>query len=131
MSQTCGCGCDCGGKAVFVFPCSGSADVGEIADRAGRKLSADGTAKMFCLAGIGGRVSGIVKTSEAAGLLIAVDGCPLNCATKTLQEAGLTNIASISLSDLDLQKGQSPANEENIQRVVSAVTTCLTETNRE
>jgi uncharacterized metal-binding protein len=34
--------------------------VGAIADQAGRKLTRVGAGKMFCLAGIGGRVSGIM-----------------------------------------------------------------------
>ena len=43
-----------------------AADVGKIADLAARELTADGAGKMFCLAGIGGRVSGIMATTAAA-----------------------------------------------------------------
>ncbi|MCX6348486.1 MAG: hypothetical protein NTV79_03145, partial [Candidatus Aureabacteria bacterium] len=46
--------CGCGGTVKLVFPCSGASDTGEIADRAARKLSAEGTGNMYCLAGIGG-----------------------------------------------------------------------------
>ena len=47
----------CGGAAAqVIFACSGSADVGKIADLAARKLTEQGAGKMSCLAGVGGRV---------------------------------------------------------------------------
>ena len=62
--------------------------------RAARKLSAEGAGKMFCLAGVGGRVSGIVASTEAAAAILAIDGCPLDCTRKTLEEAGFTNFST-------------------------------------
>ena len=115
------CGCDCEGSVVLVFPCSGSADVGEIADHAGRLLARDGSAKMSCLVGIGGRISGIVKSAEAADYVVAIDGCPLACATKSFEEAGISGVLSISLADLDMPKGASPTTGERVERVASAV----------
>ena len=46
----------CSGGPKLIFACSGAADVGEISDRAARKLSKDGIGAMFCLAGVGGRI---------------------------------------------------------------------------
>ena len=51
MTET--CGCTAGEVVKLVFPCSGGSNVGELADRAARQLEQDGTAKMYCLAGIG------------------------------------------------------------------------------
>ena len=42
----------------------------------------------MCTSGIGGRVSGIMKSAEASDKIIVIDGCPLNCARKTLELAG-------------------------------------------
>jgi Uncharacterized conserved protein len=67
---------------------------------------------MFCLAGIGGRVSGIVKSTEAAAKIVAVDGCPLNCARKTLEEAGFTNFTHLQLGEMGFVKGQSPVTSQ-------------------
>ena len=72
--------CNCSLAPKLIFSCSGAADVGEIADHAARKLSRKGAGKMFCLAGIGGKVSSIVKSTEAAQAILAIDGCPMNCA---------------------------------------------------
>ena len=112
MSEKKSCGCCAAPKLVFA--CSGGADVGALADQVARKLAADGVAKMFCLAGIGGRVSGILKTTEAASTIVAIDGCPLNCARKTLEEAGFTNFAHVQLADLGFKKGESPVTEERV-----------------
>jgi uncharacterized metal-binding protein len=104
-----------------VFSCSGAADVGEVADQAARELSRQGKMKMFCLAGIGGRVSGIVKSTEAASTIVAVDGCSLNCARKTLEEAGIKGFQHIQLDELGLKKGDSAATPERIALVVDKV----------
>lgn len=107
-------GCNCNAAPKLIFACSGAADVGEIADHVARKLTRDGSGKMFCLAGIGGRVAGIMKTTEAADQILAIDGCPLNCAKQTLEAAGFTNYKHLQLADIGLAKGQSPPTEETI-----------------
>jgi len=113
--------CCCSAAPKLLFACSGGADVGALADQVARKLTADGVARMFCLAGIGGRVSGILKTTEAASKIVAIDGCPLNCARKSLEEAGFTNFAHVQLADLGFQKGESPVTEERVMTAAMAV----------
>jgi uncharacterized metal-binding protein len=110
----------CRGAAKLVFSCSGAADVGEIADKAARMLSKEGAAKMYCLAGVGGHIPGIVKTTSEAGSIVAIDGCPLNCAKRCLEEAGINNFKHIQLADIGLAKGKSPASDETIRMAVEA-----------
>jgi len=119
MTTDCGCDCECGSGPKFVFSCSGAADVGGVVDQASRKLTAEGSGKMFCLAGIGGRVSGIVETTKAASKVLAIDGCSLNCAKKTLEEAGFSEFDHLMIDDLGMKKGHTPVTEENIAKVVS------------
>ncbi|MHC4713906.1 MAG: putative zinc-binding protein [Planctomycetota bacterium] len=114
-----------GGGAKLIFACSGAADVGEIADRAARKLTADGVVKMFCLAGVGGRVSGIMKGTEAASKIIAIDGCALDCARHCLEEAGFSNFAHFRVTDMGLEKGNTPVNDDNIATVAWEVAASL------
>ncbi len=115
--KSCDCGCSAAPKLIFA--CSGAADVGQISDVAARQLTAEGAGKMYCLAGIGGRVSGIVATSQAAQTILAIDGCPLDCARKTLEQAGFTQFEHLRLTDLGMQKGNSPVTEERITKVVA------------
>jgi uncharacterized metal-binding protein len=115
------CSCSCGdesGPAALVYPCSGAADTGEIADRAARKLDAENAAWMSCLAGVGGRVSGLMANAAAAPALLAIDGCPLDCAKKTLELAGFTHIRHVRVADLGFKKGKTPATDEAITAVV-------------
>ena len=82
--------CACSAAPKLIFACSGAADVGEISDRAARKMMREGGGKMFCTVGIGGRVSGIMKTTESAGKILALDGCGMDCVKNSLQQAGFT-----------------------------------------
>ena len=112
--------CACSAAPKLIFPCSGAADVGAIADQAARQRTREGVGKMFCLAGIGGRVSGIMKTTESAEKILVIDGCPLNCAKNCLEQAGFTEFEHLNLTGLGLVKGQSAVSEENIQKTVDA-----------
>lgn len=117
--------CMCSGGPKLIFACSGAADVGAIADQAARKLTRDGAGKMFCLAGIGGRIDGIMKTTDSASKILAIDGCPLNCVKACLEKAGFSKFAHLQLADLGLEKCKSPANEENISKAYNAVAKML------
>ena len=110
----------CSAAPTLIFACSGAADVGAVADRAARKLTVDGAGKMYCLAGIGGRVPGIIKTTEEAEKVLAIDGCPLDCTKLSLEEVGFAEFEHIKVTDLGLEKGKSPATEENIETVCKA-----------
>lgn len=111
--------CPCGAAPKLIFSCSGGADVGAVADSAARKLTRDGHGKMFCLAGIGGRVSGILKSTEAASAILAIDGCPLGCARKCLEEAGFSGFAHLQLADLGLEKGGTPPSDVAVNLVAA------------
>jgi len=116
----------CGAATKLIFSCSGAADVGEISDRVARRLSADGAGKMFCLAGVGGRVSGIVASTQSAQSILAIDGCALDCARKTLEEAGFNQFEHLRLTDMGLEKGKTPVTEEVVAKVVSRAKARLT-----
>lgn len=111
--------CCCSGETKLIFACSGAADVGEIADRAARKLFKNGVANMFCTVGIGGRVSDIMMTTESAEKILAIDGCPLNCVKNSLEKAGFNTFKHLQLADLGLEKCSSPANQDNISKVTA------------
>jgi len=108
----------CSGGPKLIFACSGAADVGEIADRAARQMAKDGIGKMFCLAGIGGRVDGIIKTTQEASQILTIDGCGLDCAKKSLELAGFSDFKHLQLTELDMEKGKTAVTEQTIAKVV-------------
>ena len=116
----------CCAAPTLIFACSGAADVGEISDRAARRLTSEGVGKMYCLAGIGGRVSGILKTTEGAEGILAIDGCPLDCVRLSLEEAGFKEFDHMIVTEMGLTKGQSPATDQNIAKVVQEAKRVIT-----
>lgn len=117
--------CACSSAPKLIFACSGAADVGAVADQAARKLSKDGVGKMFCAVGIGGRVPGILKSTEAAAKILAVDGCPLDCMKHSLELAGFTDYKHIRVTECGLDKGKTPVNESSINKVAEHCKTLL------
>lgn len=119
MQTPCSCSCSSASTGPrLIFSCSGAADVGELADRAARNLGRAGQGKMFCLAGIGGKVGNILKSTEAAVSILAIDGCPLDCARKSLEEAGFKKVNHLRLSDLGFEKGKTFLTEPNLAQVM-------------
>ncbi|MBW7866115.1 MAG: putative zinc-binding protein [Candidatus Hydrogenedentes bacterium] len=110
--------CACASAPKLIFSCSGAADVGELCDHAARALTREGVGKMYCLAGVGGGVEGILANTRAAAKIVALDGCALDCARNTLEKAGMENVAHLRISDAGFAKGASPATEENLNRLL-------------
>jgi len=110
---------ECVGGPKLIFACSGAADVGEISDRAARNMSRDGEGKMFCLAGIAGRIPGIMKMTESASQILAIDGCELDCVKNCLGNAGFKEFEHFRVTDLGMEKGNATVNNDNIAKVVA------------
>lgn len=112
--------CICQEAGLLVFPCSGSSDVGELSDRVGRTIAKCGQAKMFCLAGIGAHIPGMIESVKAAKKIISIDGCPISCAKKTLEHAGF-KVESYNLKDLGFEKGKTIINEDAIEKAANKI----------
>jgi uncharacterized metal-binding protein len=119
--------CSCGGKKVLLYTCSGGANVGEIADRAARRLMAEGQGAMFCLAGLGAGIPGMIETARAADVNLVIDGCPVACAKKVFDKAGLNNYTSIAVADLGIEKAKGvPVTADQVTAVVAKARELLT-----
>ena len=85
--------CCCGDnkkKTVLIYACSGGANVAEISDKAARQLMFEGQGSMFCLAGLGAGIQGMIQTAKDADVNLVIDGCPMDCAKKVFEKAGIT-----------------------------------------
>ena len=110
--------CSCTEETIkLIFSCSGGADVGHLSDLAARKMMKDGCGKMFCLAGIGGNVEGILKTTKDADIILAIDGCPVDCTKKSLERVGITNFTHYQVTALGFEKGKTSIDEAGIGKV--------------
>lgn len=111
--------CSCSGSTDLMFSCSGAADIAEIGDRAVRALHRAGDAKMFCLAGIAGKVELIEVNTRGADRLLVVDGCDSDCAKKTMEIGGFSDFIHFRVSDLGMEKGKTPVTDERVDLVAA------------
>ncbi len=115
--------CDCGGKCkrtVLLYACSGGANVAEISDRAARELMFAGKGTMFCLAGLGAGIEGMIQTAKDADVNLVIDGCPMNCAKKIFDQCGIENTTQIKVTDLGIEKVKGVrCTPEQVNTVVS------------
>ena len=109
--------CSCTTAPNLVFPCSGASDVGGLSDRAARQMTVDQSGRMYCLAGIGGRVEAIMANTEAAAVVLVIDGCPQECARKTMELAGFEDFQHLSLAEMGFKKGETPLTTARIREV--------------
>jgi uncharacterized metal-binding protein len=111
--------CSCSSAPKFIFPCSGASDVGGLSDQAARQMSQDGTGKMYCLAGIGGRVNGIMANTRGAVRVLVIDGCPQECARKTMELAGFKDFQHLKLAEMGFKKGETPLTPARVREVAN------------
>ncbi|MEI7904514.1 MAG: putative zinc-binding protein [Candidatus Firestonebacteria bacterium] len=111
--------CGCGTKEKVVFACSGAADVGELSDKVARKLRKDGFGKMSCLIGIGAKLDNFLQTAKNSQTII-IDGCSVNCGKKAVEAAGIT-ATIITLTEMGIEKGKSPATEELVNKTAESI----------
>ncbi len=99
--------CLCESSEILIFSCAGSSNVGQIANQAAIKLAQGGVGRYFCLAGIGGHVSGMIESTKAGKMLIAINGCPVGCAKKTLEHTGFNIAEYIQVTELGIEKNHN------------------------
>lgn len=104
------------GGEMLVMACSGASDIGCLSDKVARKLRDNGVRTMKCLAMVASDNQPLIESLKSANVLV-IDGCPTDCGKKIMDKAGLTSYAYLRLTDHGFQKGQSPVNEENINKV--------------
>jgi len=98
--------CACGSANVAIFPCAGAANIGQLSNRVAIELEKQGIGNLMCTAGIGARAPGLMKSAEASDRIITITGCPLNCASKTLELAGFKPDRQIVISEFGIKKSK-------------------------
>jgi uncharacterized metal-binding protein len=62
-------------------------------------------------------VEPILETTRAASVILAIDGCPLDCTRRSLAEAGFNEYLHLRITDLGMKKGETQITDENVARV--------------
>lgn len=103
MSENC---CQ-GGNDVMISACSGGSNVGQLSNQAAVELTQEGFGKMFCLAGIGGKLSGFVQSAKDVPLMVAIDGCQVGCAKAILGNAQVPMKHYLVITDEGIEKNKN------------------------
>ncbi|MFH2126885.1 MAG: putative zinc-binding protein [Pseudomonadota bacterium] len=86
--------------------CSGASNVGQLTNQACVELTQEGFGKMFCLAGVGGKLQGFIQSVKDAPELVVLDGCEKGCAKAIMSEAGLPLRGYVVLTQQGIAKNK-------------------------
>ncbi len=87
-----------------------------------KELTETGVGKMSCLASIGADLSGPIKAAKEGKFIVAIDGCPISCAKKSLERAGIKPDLSFVVTELGVKKRPGPkAEHEDVKKIASEI----------
>ncbi len=89
---------------VMLLSCSGASNVGQLANQACVELTQEGLGRMFCLAGIGGKLSGFVQSAKDTPEVVVIDGCDVGCAKAIFKENDLELSKYVVLTKAGIDK---------------------------
>ncbi len=96
---------NCGDDELpLVYSCSGCSDVAQLTNNIAVEFDKRGLAEMSCIAGVGGNVKPLVRKAQSGRKIIALDGCPLQCAKHCLNNAGVKPDLHYVLTEFGLKK---------------------------
>ncbi len=99
--------CECKADEITILPCAGGSNCGQIANQAAVSLDTLGVGKIYCLAGIAAHIGDMVESAKRAKRLVAIDGCQVACAKKTIEHAGLKVTDWICVTEEGINKSQN------------------------
>jgi uncharacterized metal-binding protein len=103
---------------VMILACSGGSNVGQLANQAAVELTLEGFGKMYCLAGVGGLLSGFVQSAKDAPQMLAIDGCAIGCARSILENADVALKGYVVVTELGIEKNHDFALKEKELRLI-------------
>lgn len=96
--------------------------MGQLANQAAVELTQEGFGKMYCLAGIGGHLSGFVQSAKDVSEIVVIDGCATCCSKVILEHAEVPIKSYLILTDLGIEKNKHfNLNRKDLERVKGAV----------
>lgn len=110
---------------VAVFYCAGASNVGQstmlASVKAANSVGYD-RAALLCLASISAGLKNIHNGAKNARGIVSVDGCPMQCARKTLEKEGFVPQKGYVITrDFEVKKNFDLNSREDIEKVSNAV----------
>jgi len=111
---------------VMILCCSGASNVGQLSNQTAIELTKEGIGRMYCLAGIGGQLSGFVASAKDAPMVVLIDGCEIGCGKKIMENANIPLGNYVVITKLGITKNHDfDLKKEEIERVKQEVKAIL------
>ena len=115
--------CSVAGEDMMILACSGGSNVGQLSNQAAVELTQEGEGKMFCLAGIGGQLTGLVQSAKDSPAVMVIDGCQVGCAKAIMEQAELPLRNYLVITEEGIEKNKDlDLKRDEIDQVKSAAT---------
>ncbi len=116
---------------VAVFYCAGASNVGQSTMLASVKAANEvgyDKAALLCLASISAGLKNIHNGAKNAKCIVSVDGCPMQCALKTLKKDNFEPQKSYVLTrDFEIKKNFDLNSGEDIEKIAKGIAKGITE----
>jgi uncharacterized metal-binding protein len=99
--------CECIADEITLLPCSGGSNCGQIANQIAVLLNNLGVGTLYCLAGIGAHIDGMIESARGSKRLVVIDGCPTACAKKIVEHTGLKITDWICITEEGVSKNHN------------------------
>ena len=107
---------------IGILPCQGACNVGVMTNKVTLNFVDIETVNMVCPLGLPLGIKGIIDTAKVNEKHLAINGCPVECASKALESAGITEYKKITLTtDFDIPKNKNFKDETNMNKVEAKV----------
>lgn len=118
-----GLSCGCSSNEIMIYACSGGSNVGQASNEAAKMLVRREQGKFSCLAGVSAKNDMFIERAKKAKVVLAIDGCGVKCALRTLERAGIHPTVTIVITDLGIKKDTSvlTAEQSVIEATVGAI----------
>lgn len=107
---------------IGLLPCQGACNVGVMTNKVALRLVNNDTINMVCPLGLPLGIKSIIDMANVNNKHIALNGCPIKCASKALESAGINEYSELTLTtDFGITKNKNFNDETNLENVEERV----------
>ena len=108
-------------NGYMVTACSGASNTGAYTDGIARLASQRAGVSMVCLPKVAIGDEALIANAKGAARLVVLDGCPIECAKKIMNRAGVEGFKHLVMTDFEIKKGVTPVIAGKVESIVREI----------
>lgn len=110
-------------KKIGILPCSGACNVGMLSTKTVVNILDERADTDFvCALGLPLGIEGIIQQGKSSDSYIALNGCPVRCASKALESADIPVTEEIVITEqFSIHKNKNLKSEEKLDDIIAEV----------